>query len=48
MTFTIPVWLLWTLYIAGGVVGLLIVGAVIAFAVMGWLCTRAFGRGLNW
>jgi len=48
MTFTIPVWLLWTLYITGGIVGVLIVGGLIAFALLGAMCAAAFGRGLHW
>jgi hypothetical protein len=48
MTITIPVWLLWTLYITGGIVGVLIVGALIAFAVLGVMYANAVGRGLNW
>lgn len=48
MTIDIPVWLLWTIYIVGGVFGLLVAGAVIMLALVGWACVGAVGRGLNW
>jgi hypothetical protein len=48
MTIDIPVWVLWTIYIVGGVFGLLVVGAVIMLAMLGLASAGAIGRGLNW
>jgi len=48
MTVTIPVWLLWMLGIVGGAILLIVVGAILMFALMEFECARAIGKGLNW
>ncbi len=48
MTFTIPIWLLWTLYIAFGVVGVMVAAFILAFVLLGVAYARALGRDLDW
>jgi hypothetical protein len=48
MSIVIPVWVLWTLGIAGGVLAVGALGALCMFAYIGWAFSAGIGRGLNW
>ncbi len=37
MTVEIPVWLLYVIYFVGGLFGLLIIGAILFLAYLGWV-----------
>lgn len=47
MTITIPTWVLYLLYTIGGVVALVIVFAIAAFAFVGWVFAKTY-RPPNW
>jgi len=48
MTIIIPVWLLWTLGIIGGVIALIVLGIIIGLCMLGIGVVKALSRGINW
>lgn len=46
MTITIPTWLLYTVYIVGGVIALGTVMFILALAYIGWAFSQAFKGGI--
>ena len=48
MSIVIPIWLLWTLGILGGIIILFIITVILCFAWMGYQCANALGKGMNW
>ncbi len=48
MSLTIPIWLLWTLGIIGGVLFVAVIVFILLLAWFGWLIGSSIGKGLNW